>query len=58
MKYTVRLQHGTYTQTVTVFASDDEDAVAKARSRARRDGFYCLPMAYESERIVERTEDK
>jgi len=28
------------------------NAIAKARARAKRDGFYCLPMAYERETIV------
>ena len=52
MRYEVKLQHGTYEKTVSVFADDRDEAIAKAKSRARRDGFYCLPMAYEKETIV------
>lgn len=52
MRYEVKLVHGTYETTVSVHADDDEEAISKARARARRDGFYCLPMAYESARIV------
>ena len=52
MRYEVKLVHGTYETTVSVHADDDEEAISKARARERRDGFYCLPMAYESARIV------
>lgn len=58
MTYKVRLQHGTYVTHVTVNAQDDEEAIAKARARARREGFFCLPMAYESSRVVERSGDE
>ena len=52
MRYEVKLVHGTYETTVSVHAEDDEEAIAKARARAKRDGFFCLPMAYESVKIV------
>ena len=52
MRYEVKLVHGTYETTVSVHADDDEEAVAKARARAKREGFYCLPMAFESAKIV------
>ena len=54
MRYEVKLVHGTYETIVLVHADDDEVAIAKARARAKRDGFYCLPMAYEREIIVFR----
>jgi hypothetical protein len=54
MRYDIKLVHGTYETIVTVHADDDEQAIAKARARAKRDGFYCLPMAYERETIVSR----
>ena len=57
MRYDIKLVHGTYTTTVSVHADDDEEAIAKARVRAKRDGFYCLPMAYERETIVSRSSD-
>lgn len=56
MLYDVKLIHGTYEKTVSVHADDDEEAIRKARARAKREGFYCLPMAYESEKIVSRSE--
>lgn len=52
MRYEVNLVHGTYATRVSVHADDDEEAIAKAKARAKRDGFYCLPMAYESAKIV------
>lgn len=58
MRYEVKLVHGTYEKVVSVHADDDEEAIARARARAKRDGFYCLPMAYESERIVARHEEE
>lgn len=56
MRYEVKLVHGTYDTIISVHAGDEEEAIAKARVRAKRDGFYCLPMAYESATIV-RVED-
>lgn len=56
MRYDVKLVHGTYETTVSVHADDDEEAIAKARARAKRDGFYCLPMAYESAKVVSTEE--
>ena len=56
MRYEVKLIHGTYETIVSVHADDDEEAIAKARARAKRDGFFCLPMAYESAQVV-RTEE-
>lgn len=56
MRYKVRLQHGTYTRFETVHAEDDDEAIRKAKGRARRDGFYHLPMAYESAQVVESKE--
>jgi hypothetical protein len=53
VRYMVRLQHGTYVATETVHADDDDEAIAKARARAKRAGFFCLPMAYESVQIIE-----
>lgn len=58
MRYDVKLTHGTYDKVVSVHAEDDEEAIAKARARAKSDGFYCLPMAYESARIVARHEEE
>lgn len=52
MRYEIKLVHGTYETTVSVHADDDEEAIAKARARAKREGFYCLPMAYESAKVV------
>jgi hypothetical protein len=52
VRYDVKLVHGTYERTVSVHADDDDEAIGKARERARRDGFYHLPMAYESNTIV------
>ena len=52
MRYDVKLVHGTYEKIVSVHADDEEEAVAKARARARREGFYCLPMAYERADVV------
>lgn len=40
MRYDVKLVHGTYETTVSVHADDEEEAIAKAKARARRDGFY------------------
>jgi hypothetical protein len=57
VRYDVKLVHGTYTTTITVHAEDDDEAIAKARAHAKRDGFYCLPMAYERETIVSRSDD-
>lgn len=57
MRYDIKLTHGTYTKTVSVHADDRDEAIAKARSRARRDGFYCLSMAYEHEEIISTSED-
>jgi 1,2-phenylacetyl-CoA epoxidase PaaB subunit len=54
MQYDVKLIHGTYEKVVSVHADDDEEALCKARGRAKREGFYCLPMAYESAKIVGR----
>lgn len=56
MLYEIKLTHGTYEKIVTVHADEDDEAIAKARQRAKRDGFYCLPMAYESEIILSRSE--
>ena len=53
MRYEVKLVHGTYETIVSVNADDDEEAIAKARARAKRDG---LPMAYERETVVFREE--
>jgi hypothetical protein len=52
MRYEVKLVHGTYETTISVHAADDEEAIGKAKARAKRDGFYCLPMAYESAKVV------
>jgi hypothetical protein len=57
MRYTVKLVHGTYEKIVSVHADDEEEAVQKAKARAKRDGFYCLPMAYERATIVSCQED-
>jgi len=54
MRYDIKLTHGTYEKIVSVHADDDEEAIAKAKERAKRDGFYCLPMAYESAKIIGR----
>jgi hypothetical protein len=56
VRYEVKLVHGTYEKTVLVHADDDEEALAKAKARAKREGFYCLPMAYESATIVRAEE--
>ena len=56
MRYDVKLVHGTYEKTVSVHADDEEEAIGKAKARAKREGFYCLPMAYESAKIVGRSE--
>jgi hypothetical protein len=58
MRYKVRLQHGTSTAFETVHAEDDDEAIRKAKARARRNGFFSLPMAYESVQIVDATEAK
>ena len=58
MRFDVRLVHGTYSRVETVYADDDEEAITKARARARRDGFFCLPMAYESNTIVARVPEE
>jgi hypothetical protein len=57
MRYDVKLVHGTYAKIVTVFAQDDEEAISKAKVLAKREGFYCLPMAYEGAKIVSRQEE-
>ena len=57
MRYDIKLIHGTYETRVSVHADDDDEAIAKARAHAKRDGFYCLPMAYESAKIVSRSCD-
>ncbi len=56
MRYDVRLQHGTYVKTVSVHADDEDEAIGKAKARAKRDGFYCLSMAYESAKVVSTSE--
>ena len=56
MRYEVKLVHGTYATTISVHADDEEEAIAKAKARAKRDGFYCLPMAYESAKVISAEE--
>jgi 1,2-phenylacetyl-CoA epoxidase PaaB subunit len=58
MRYDVKLIHGTYETVVSVHADDEEEAIRKAKARAKRDGFYCLPMAYESASIVSTSESE
>lgn len=57
MRYDVRLIHGTYERTVSVHADDEEEAIGKAKARARREGFYCLVLAYESAKVVFSEDD-
>lgn len=52
MRYAIKLVHGTYEAIVSVHADDEEEAIGKAKARARREGFYCLPMAYETAKVV------
>lgn len=49
-RYEVRYQAATYEGTVTVWADDEEQAIAIARGRVRKQ--MTLPMYYESYTIV------
>jgi hypothetical protein len=50
MTYEVRYQIGTYSGVVTVNASDDDQAIAIAKSRVRRES--SLTLAYESYKVI------
>jgi hypothetical protein len=53
VKFTIRYHYGTYCGERTVFAEDEEQAVAKMWAQMRRRGELTLPMAYQSATVVD-----
>ena len=56
MTYTIRYQAGTYSGVRVVNANDEEEAIAKVKSKIRKD--MSLPMYYESYKIVDTIGDE
>ncbi len=56
LKYSIRYQYADYAGTRTVFADDDEQAIAKMWAELERRGELGLPMAYQHAEIIRRDE--
>lgn len=56
MRFIVHYQAGPYSGERTVFADDDEHAIAKVRAAVRKE--MTLPMYSESYRVVERDSEE
>lgn len=55
MKYTIKYHAGAYSGKRTVFADDEEEAIAKVRASIRRE--MSLPMYSDSYKVVDLEDD-